>query len=116
MSSSGVDSMFFSDVTALAEQVDDALLEIKSESVHRTAVKQLAERLLQLKEQSADDLVLRLVLTLTDHANRSLNDWCDIGQQLATRESLSTIAALESLARSLESEQSQLESRLRQTG
>lgn len=116
MSASGIDSMFFGDVSVLAEQVDEALVAIKSESEDRSAIDQLALRLRQLQDDDADGVALRLLLTLTDQENRSMSYWSDVGAQLANDDWGNTITALEELARSLENEQTQLEERLRQIG
>ena len=45
MSGTGVDSMFFLDVTALAEEVDQALVSMKSSRADVTAVEALSSRL-----------------------------------------------------------------------
>ena len=116
MTTSGIDSMFFSDVAVLAQQVDDALLAIKSHSEDHTAIERLAERLCRLDHDDTDGLVLRLLLTLADGENRSLAYWSELGQRLTVDRAHHAITELETLARSLESEQTHLEERLLNIG
>ena len=111
MSASGVDSMFFSDVTEFARQIDQALLALKSSSADSTAIASLADQLLSLGSLESESVSLRLLLTLADHGNRGLEFWSQVGERLRS-EAHATIPDLESLARSLESEQAELEARL----
>lgn len=116
MSSTGVDSMFFSDVTTLAEEVDEALLSMKSSSTDATAVKALSSRLAGLQGDDVESGALRLLLTLADHECRGVAFWLGIGRRLAAGASPDTITVLESLAQSLEHEQARLEERLQMIG
>lgn len=116
MSGTGVDSMFFSDVSTLAEQVDQALVSIKSNSADEAAVTTLSGRLAGLRGDDADSVALRLLLTLADRECRDVSFWLTIGHQLEDGGSAETIMVLESLAQSLEHEQARLEERLQIIG
>ena len=116
MSTTGVDSMFFSDVFTLAEQVDLALVSMKSSSADETAVAALSTRLAGLKGDDADSLALRLLLTLADRECRDVSFWVALGLQLEGGSSAEAIEVLESLAQSLEQEQARLEERLQTIG
>ena len=116
MSGTGVDSMFFSDVTSLAEDVDEALVCMKSGSVDAGAVEALSTRLSGLQGDDADSVALELLLTLADRERRGMPFWLEIGQRLAAGVSPDVIAVLDSLAQSLEQEQARLEERLRKIG
>ena len=116
MSGTGVDSMFFSDVTILAEEVDEALVTMKSGSADAGAVEALSSRLAGLQGDDAESVALRLLLTLADRECRGVAFWLGIGRRLAVGVSPDTIAVLESLAQSLEHEQARLEERLQMIG
>ena len=116
MSGTGVDSMFFSDVSTLAEEVDAALVCLKSSGVDTSAVEALSRRFLGLGEGEADSLALNWLLTLADRESRGVAYWLKFGEHLKGVVSDDTIAILEVLAQSLEREQSRLEERLRTIG
>ncbi len=112
MSGTGIDSMFFSDVARLAEQVDQALVTIKSNSEDESPVSALADRLTRLTQDDTDSVALRLLLILADRECRGVAFWSQFAQQLIGARTVETIGILESLAQSLEHEQAQLEQRL----
>lgn len=116
MSGTGVDSMFFSDVTTLAEEVDEALVCMKSGTADAGAVAALSTRLAGLQGDDAESVALELLLTMADRERRGVPFWLGIGQRLAAGASADVIAVLESLAQSLEREQARLEERLRKIG
>lgn len=116
MSGTGIDSMFFSDVTTLAEEVDEALVSMKSNSSDASAVEALSSRLAGLQRDDAESVALRLLLTLADRECRGVPFWLGIGRRLAGGVSPETIAVLEALAQSLEHEQARLEERLQTIG
>ena len=116
MSSKGVDSMFFSDVTTLAEEVDEVLVSIKSSRTDAAALEALSGRLVGLQGDDAESVALKLLLTLADRECRGVGFWLGIGHRLAAGPSPETVAVLESLAQSLEHEQARLEERLQTIG
>ena len=116
MSGTGVDSMFFSDVTTLADEVDEALVSMKSSKADTTALEALSSRLVGLQGDDAESVALRLLLTLADHECRGVAFWLGSGKRLAAGPSPDTSAVLESLAQSLEHEQARLEERLQTIG
>ena|SRR5260221_14786011 len=119
MSDIGLQSGFYAQVRDYAELLDDALIELKTETATfggKDSTRRLGEFLTSLGASSdSQDLAIRLIaVLLRDRLRDQHDDWVTLGQALLSGEVDDTIINhLEALAWSLEQQQATAMARIR---